>query len=423
MKNKTREIAYVLYHNLKYICLFSLLFFTYCALLPSRWVAFWDMMDWANWSVYMFKYGLQHVYNSSSDYVPLYQYILFLFGKIQGSIDAIDHNIHYLKLFTLVFDFIAGFYLIRYLQTKLHDINLGIILSLFFFLNIAYLYNTLIWGQVDSINACFIFLAFFFALKQRVLTTLIFVLLALNLKVLSIIFLPIIGLMLLPAIISQFSFSKLLTWILIPVLIQFLIILPFLLAGDLDKLFFVIKNSASKYPGISLNAFNLWHWLIKGDLAKMPDYYRLWGIPGLTCKHVGYALFLGSGFMALFPLLKNTWNNILHKQQQPIAQEKLLIMAALAPLLFFFLCTEMHERYTHTAFLFLAAYSLSTGKYFPYITGSIAYFLNLEKVVEYWPLNHNTFIFAPGFVAFLYFLCIGYLFLQLYGVRLITNNR
>jgi hypothetical protein len=422
MKNRFRVGIYFLSHNIKYIYLFILLFLVYVVLLPQ--IGQDDIKIFANWAIFICKNGLHNAYKTPTNYVPLYYYMLFPFEKIQGSADAIKNNMYYLKIIPLVFDFIAGYYLFRYLHTVYKNIHQSAILSLFFFLNIAYLFNTLVFGQIDSINACFIFLSIFFAMQQKVLAAFIFILLGINLKLLSGIFLPLIGLMLLPAIIRQFSLKKLAVWISIPILLQFLIVLPFLLAGDLDKILHIVNNTVGKYPVISWGAFNLWYLVMeKGDLRCVPDYICLWGIQGLTYKHIGLSLFFATGFMALFPLLKRAWSHMFYKQNVYFEPEKLFIIAALIPLLFFFCNTEMMSRYSHTAFLFLAAYSLSTGKYLPYISGSIGYFLNLKVEWSLGPLNHHWFFFEPRFIAFLYFITILYLFLQLYDINLSPKRR
>jgi hypothetical protein len=350
----------------------------------------------------------------------------FLFGKFHRSAESIEQNIYYLKLIPLFFDFIAGIYLIKYLNSKLNNIGQSVSLSMFFFLNIAYFYDTLIWGQVDSINACLIFLAFFFAFKQRVLVTLIFILLGLNFKFISIMFLPLIGLMLLPVIVRQISLKNLASWILIPLLIQFLIFLPFILVGDFDKVLSRIENTIGSYPYVSYDACNFWHWIIKADTQSgigisVFDYTQLLRIRGLTYKHIGLGLFFASGSIALFPLIKNVVNTLFYKQNKSISHEKLLIIASLIPLLLFFFSTEMMSRYSHMAFIFLAAYSLTTGKYFPYITGSIAYFLNMTSDLA-WNTDHATSKFDPRIVALLYFICIVYLFFQLYNIRLFNKE-
>jgi len=78
----------------------------------------------------------------------------------------------------------------------------------------------------------------------------------------------------------------------------------------------------------------------------------------------------------------------------------------------------MHERYFHPALISLAAYTFLTNNYFPFVLGSVAYFLNLEKIMCSLALtNYKTLIFHPVFIALLFLLLIVYLFYRLYASR------
>ena len=379
-----------------------------------------DTRCWNEWTKQIFTAGLGNVYKFGTDYLPLYHYILWLFGKFQGSTALIEQNIYYLKIITLLFDFLTGFYLIKLLYAKFTDLNQSVFYSLLFFLNIAYFYNTLIWGQVDGILACLIFLAFFYSIKSNVLVALIFIVLSLNFKLQSIIFLPLLGLLLLRSMVKNFSFKKLLVWLAVPVTLQLLILTPFIITGDLERVWNVVTGSVGKYPVVSMNAHNFWSLALKGNLMEIQDNTRLFGI---TYKSWGLFLFFSTSLLTLWPLLRNTITTICFdgETETQLTIDKTLLIAALVPMLFFFLNTQMHERYLHPAMIFLAAYSLISKEYFPYVLGSIAYFLNLEGVLRYLQLrNYDILIFHSGFIAGLFFVCIGYLFLKLY--KIIPDN-
>jgi len=404
----------------EYTIVYLLLFVSFIILLPKTGFVR-DFQYWSDWTIYIFNHGLGNAYKSGTNYLPLYQYFMFLFGKIQGSEEYILRNIYYLKTFAIIFDFMTGFFLLKLMHEHFKDVNRSFIYSLFLFLNVAYFYNSLIWGQVDGIMTCFIFLAFFFALKQKIPWSLLFIVLSLNFKLQSIIYIPFFGLMLLPAMIKQFSFKKLGIWLALTLSIQALIILPFWLAGDLEKVWGVVSNSVDNYPYISMNAYNFWYWFFKGSLTLIPDNTLFWGI---TCKHWGQMLFYVTSAIALFPLIKDVFQMIFYKQNKEISLKRLLLTGALLPLLFFFLNTQMHERYSHPAIIFLAGYALIYKRYFPYILGSIAYFLNLEGVLQYMQLkSFIPALFHPSLIAILFFVCIQTLFFDLYEIRIINFKR
>ncbi len=395
---------------------YLLLFILYVFLMPRSGHE-WDMHCWLEWTKNIYTNGLAGVYRNyehTTDYLPLYHYFLFAFAKFQGSITNIEKNIHYLKLITLLFDFIGGFFFVRLIREHYKDANKLLLYSLLLFLNIAYFYNTLIWGQVDGIMTTLIFISLFYAIKERILTSLIFIVLALNFKLQSIIFLPLILLILLPSIIGKFSLKNLFTWLLIPSLLQIIIVLPFVFAGNFDNVWKVAMNSIGKSPVISIYADNMWYWLIRGDLKTIHDTgtYLV-----LSYKNWGLLLFFATSFIALLPLLINTYSIFVQKSKEKIASEKILLTAALLPLIFFFFNTEMHERYSHPAIILVATYSILTKRFVPYIFISVAYVLNLEAVLKYLALNtYSTLVFDPRFVAGLFLATILLLFHDLFTI-------
>src|SRR4051812_47655301 len=66
-----------------------------------------DQWAWRTWAVYMYEHGLYNAYSSGTDYTPLYQYFLWLFGKIMGSVPRIESHIRSARAFTLFFDFLG----------------------------------------------------------------------------------------------------------------------------------------------------------------------------------------------------------------------------------------------------------------------------------------------------------------------------
>jgi len=160
----------------------------------------------------------------------------------------------------------------------------AIILSLFFyFQNIFMFYNTVVWGQIDGILAGLLFISFFFAYKQKIGGSITFFILALNLKLQAIIFLPVIGLMLLPVMTDRFSWKNLVQWLWLPSYIQIFIIVPYLIVGDMDRLWMIVTGSAGRYPAISMNAFNVWNLFFSGDLTNSSDQITFWGVSYHLC--------------------------------------------------------------------------------------------------------------------------------------------
>jgi hypothetical protein len=82
----------------------------------------------------------------------------------------------------------------------------------------------------------------------------------------------------------------------------------------------------------------------------------------------------------------------------------------------------MHERYSHPAIIFVAIYSILTGRYLPYVLVSLAYFLNMEAVLKYLGFhNYGIVPFSPQFVAALYLVAILVLFFDLYKKKYLNQ--
>ena len=406
--------------NRKFFAVYLLIFTTYIIILPKTGHG-WDNYCWTEWTKHIFTNGLGNAYKSRTDYLPLYQYFLYLFGLTQGSVENIERNIYLLKIITLTFDFIGGLYLIKLIKERINNSYEWFFYSMFFFLNIAVFYNTLIWGQVDGILATFLFISIYYALKEKVLPSILFFVLAINLKLQAIIFLPIVGLMLLPLFIKEFNLKNILKWFLSIISLQVLILLPFIIRGDFQRIIDVVTNSFGKYPVISMNAYNVWFWFFKGDLTQLPDNGLFMGV---TYKHLGLLLFFASSFIALWPLLKVTYNKLVRKSLEVLSIEKILLISALIPLLFFFFNTQMHERYSHPALIFVITYSILSKNFLPSIIICIAYLLNMEDVLHFLQLdNYLTFIFKRHFIAIIYFIGILLLYFRLFNLKLIRVKR
>lgn len=411
----TNKLFSLVKANAIYLIGYSIIFLTYILLLPKTGHG-WDTYCWKEWTKFIFTNGFGNVYKSGTDYLPLYHYILYFFGSFQGSLVNIENNIYQLKVITLVADFVGGFFLIKLIKERISSTNKQFIYSLFFFLNAAILYNTLIWGQVDGILTTLLFISIFFAIKEKITLSLLFFVLAINMKLQAIIFMPIIGLMLLPLMIRKVNLKNLAIWVGSTFAIQILILLPFIIKGDIGSVFNVILNSFGKYPVVSMNAYNFWFWFLKGDLMHIPDNTLF---AGITYKSWGLILFFTSSFIAIYPLLKIAYNKIIKKAQESLSTEKIMLISALIPLLFFFFNTQMHERYSHPALIFAITYSILSKNFFPSIIICSAYLLNMEDVLHYLQLdNYNSFIFKRHLIAIIYAIGIILLYASLFEVRL-----
>jgi Gpi18-like mannosyltransferase len=395
----------------KYLLLFFSIFILYLFIMPKTGHK-WDILCWQNWAIYIFKHGLRNVYDSDTNYLPIYQYILWFFVKIQGSEQAIIDHIYYLKVISLLFDFFTGFLLIKIIHEKFKNIEQSLFMSLFYFVNIFIFYNSVIWGQVDGIVTSFVFLSFFFAIKENKILALILLVISINMKLQAIIFLPFIGLIILPQFLNEFKIKTILIGIFSMLACQFLILFPFILNGSVEKVWAVVTDSMGRFPVVSLSASNLWH-LLTNKAPYSIQNTEIFIV--FSYKTIGYFLFFTFSFLALFPLTQATFHSLKNKSKMNISLEKLLLIGALIPLLFFYLNTQMLERYSHPALIFLIAYCIIKENFWLGFLGCFAYFSNLECVLKHFEFsNYEALPFNPKFTAVLFSLTILALFDKLY---------
>ena len=86
----------------------------------------------------------------------------------------------------------------------------------------------------------------------------------------------------------------------------------------------------------------------------------------------------------------------------------------------------MHERYFHPAMISLAAYAFYSGRFFPFILASIAYFINLERICWYLAMHNDvymkSFFMDSRFVAALYLVLFFMMFYSLYSKMETSKN-
>ena len=398
----------------KIITAYLFILLVFVAFMPDSGPGGFDKICFTSWSNYIFANGLQNIYKFGIDYLPIFQYILFLYGKTQGTAENVVMNINSLKYVTLLFDVFSAYLVYSFVKTKYKTKESAFLATLFILLNIAYFYNNVIYGQVDGIYTCMVFISILYGLKKNVSLSVFFIVLAINFKLQAIIFLPLISLLIFPEIWNNLSFKNIIIWLTPVFILQILILLPFIISGDLLILLKVVKSSMGKYPKVSMGAFNVWY-LFFEDPSQIFDKQ---GIFGRSYNRYGLLVFSISLFITIWYLIKQTFFILKRKKYNSVVTEKIILMATLTPLVFFYFNTQMHSRYIHPSILFGGIYALYTKRPLAFVLLSIAYFLNIEngsKLLKSDITPYKYFLFQPLFVSCIYIMAIIVLLYELYA--------
>ncbi|GIM27772.1 hypothetical protein CPJCM30710_04380 [Clostridium polyendosporum] len=223
--------------------------------------------------------NLSQVYSNSrsSDYPPLYMYILFLIGK-SVSIPAVSPYFTLLiKLPSILADIVTSLVIYK-LARKYVSLEISMLVSAFYIFNPAVFINSTIWGQVDSFFTLIIICSIFMLSEKKIgLSSALFAA-AVMMKPQGIIFLPVLFFELI-RLKNLKSFLKTVIFALITTII---IILPFSLNQDVFWIFRLFSNTVSEYSYASVNGFNFFSLIGKNytkDTATMFILsYHSWGM-------------------------------------------------------------------------------------------------------------------------------------------------
>ncbi len=394
-----------------------LLFILYMFILPRVYMDY-DMGFWRQWALYIHQHGITGAYAQGSpiNYLPVFTYGLYLYDLLQGTEANIIHNINNIKILFVCFDFLPLAVLCAFRQ-KILNFKIP---HLFLLLNIAYVFNSMVWGQIDSIYTNLAFLAIITAACYPV-TGLVLYLLALNTKQQAIEFLPVIVAVLLY---SVRNLKTLFTGILVGVAVQFIILLPFIGNGGVNRLLGFAANSVGLYHNLSISAFNIWYLITAGNpyFINDTDTYFL-----LSYRSIGLGMFVLAAAAVFFPLLKTLWKQ--RKANLPFSEETwqtVLLSTGMLCLYFFYFNTQMHERYAHPIIIFFFFYGVVSKNYRLCILASIPYLLSLDKAFSfpdgYLPIVHYKFIYASKVIALWYTATVIYGSYLLYRVHRPLNT-
>lgn len=369
---------------------------------------FLSILTWA-WE------GKQDYIKTFGIYMPVIPYIVSIYSLFYSSLESMVANATYLKSFFIFVDAVTFAWIISLLPLK--SVKLVAFLSLLSLANIALIYNSIFWGQVDSLHSLLVFSCFVTLIQSKYKYVWGLFIIAVLTKIVSVIFLPIILLVILNELIcKRLTIRQILVDISVVPVIALIIFLPILLTGNLSAYVELTNKVMTEYDSVTSNAFNVYYLISnRTDLIGISSQTPLFR--SLTYNQFGLAAFSLSFFICLFPAFKTLYLNIIGKKGIQISNRDLLFIFVLTPLLFFFFTTKIRERFSHPYLIFLTLYCFYNRRYIFWYLATFIYFLQLESVLEYTRVHGGIFtslldetnIYKPEFVASLFLVLIIYL--------------
>jgi len=364
---------------------------------------------WINWSNYELAHGLSNTYGSGTDYPPIYQYVLWVFANIAGTEPSIHRWVGALRIVTYVAEFWSLWLVYKWIDKRLSYL----FLLLFSFLNIAFAYNSVIWGQIDGMAAAIVFASLYFLFRRDFVLSALLMVVSLNIKLQTVIFVPMWGLMSFASLYSGRKWMPLLKVVATIIISQILILLPFMFGNlGIAAVWKNVFGAVGAFQIVRLNAGNMWAWIVPADQPQS-DLLPVFG--ALNRNQVGLIAFCLASAIVLWPVLQHTIRTFRNRETPPVNREMVWLTGAAITIVFFFFNTRMHERYPHMAFIFLTAYAFYQKRFGLYGLFSIAYFLSLEAVMQWLRLeNYGTLIFDGRFNAVLFLSSLVWMVILLY---------
>lgn len=237
-----------------------------------------DINLFKNWAISAAN-GLSQFYSSSksSDYPPLYIYILFIVGKIASIGSISKYYILLLKLPSILADIVTSYFIYKIAKKHVSS-EISILLSAFYIFNPAVFINSTLWGQVDSFFTLIIVVAVFLLSEKKIGFASGLFTAAVLMKPQGIIFFPVLFF----ELVRQKKLKNFVKAAVIVFLVSMIIILPFSGNKNLLWIFNLYSTTVSEYPYASMNAFNFFSLIganhVKDSLTLFIFSYHSWGM-------------------------------------------------------------------------------------------------------------------------------------------------
>ncbi|MBR5251805.1 MAG: glycosyltransferase family 39 protein [Oscillospiraceae bacterium] len=310
----------------------------------------YDVDTFKAWGSYANFYKFSELYSQDIflDYPPGYIYVLSIldeictiFGFASGSTMAT----FVFKMPSMIFDFACAALIFSEAKRHLNE-DMAKFLSLVFLFMPAVIYNSSVWGQVESFYLFFIALSISFAARDRVVPAAVSYAYALITKPQALMF----GLVLLLFIIKRRSIKKFLLAVTTGAVSFYIMAIPFCQdIFNLEWLFSLYRTTMEGYRYFTVNSYNIYYFLglnwLDISSARFGNI-NLWVIAVVI-------------ILASFTELKSR------------KHDNFFTVSTIIATTVFTFCTMMHERYIYPAILLSLIAFAKCGKK-PYLAFSLA---------------------------------------------------
>lgn len=271
--------------------------------------------------------SLEGVSFTSANYPVFYYFLLASFSYLPVE------PLFVIKIISYIFDFVFAFGLLMTLRLFTKNNVLLVIGYLFALILPTFIINSGLWGQTDAVYGGLAIWFIYFIIKNKPITAMLFIGLALAIKLQIVFILPIVGWLFLKR-------KYRLIYLVIPFVVVFFTFIPSYIAGmDFMTPINQYKNLGSTYSSVNLNSGSIYA-LFDNINSRLSPYVDNFGVP--------------LAFLVLISLIYYVYQSKLE-----VDKESILTMATIFAFLTPYLLPHMHERYFYMAEAFILLYALT----------------------------------------------------------------
>ncbi|MCL2461151.1 MAG: phospholipid carrier-dependent glycosyltransferase [Defluviitaleaceae bacterium] len=334
-----------------------------------------DIATFKYWANALWNNGISRFYtgNYYSDYPPGYMYVLYILGMLQSKLGLSDASFTTLiKMPSVICDVLMTVFIYK-LAIRKFSPKISFFLGLAFALSPAFILDSSVWGQVDSVHTLLLLVSVSLLADKKYTRSFMLYAVAILVKPQSLIAAPVFiygyaaGIFYAEKgkrkkVVIDLVIATLLTlWLL------FILVFPFADGWNVISVFKVYVTDLTSYPYASVNAYNLYTFL-GGNWADINA--RFWG---MTYNYWGILFIILISLFSVFLMYLGKG-----KKSSYFAVTGMLYV------LVFMLSAKMHERYMLPALVFfLAAYIYKPDKKFLLLYGgfTLTCFLNCVDIL------------------------------------------